>query len=527
MVTPKIGQNICLAPKPSPLYRESRKIPECLEPLSLEEEYQKYQQLTEKTSTLGYVLGGASAWFGCAKVQHIGDPIDGSLSDGPDGTFDGPTDGMADRSMTEGMRDGPTDGMSDGVMVDATIDGPLPDTLKDGPMTDGIADGMTDGMTDGVMADATDGPMSDMGIDGAMSDATDGPVDVSPDAAVMPSTPECVMPSNNTLWVPYPNGVFDPMEWTTTQGANYLINLWKLPYAGADITDGALIFSGDAGSASSTAAIDSFPTLDYRTDYVWEISACSVYDPNVCASSGECRFTTTHHGLIGWWRFNEEEGDIAYDWSGYGNDGTLMGEGGLPPIRTSGIAAGGLFFDGLNDYVVVGDQDILGEMGELTVEAWTHMEAYPEVEGGLGIVSKWFQEPSAYLLRTDKTGTEPRKAFFSTDTDPTSISTNPTSISGNRVDDGVYHYLAATYDGSIQQIYMDVVLEAVSIAAQTGTINDSLSMLCFGTHCNITGPVGGFFKGKIDELAIYNRKLEPEELLANCERIDPSEVVCP
>ena len=38
--------------------------------------------------------------------------------------------------------------------------------------------------------------------------------------------------------------------------------------------------------------------------------------------------------LVGYWKFDEGEGDTAYDSSGYGNDGTLMND----PTWTNGIS---------------------------------------------------------------------------------------------------------------------------------------------------------------------------------------------
>ncbi len=53
--------------------------------------------------------------------------------------------------------------------------------------------------------------------------------------------------------------------------------------------------------------------------------------------------------LIGWWKFDEGAGGIAYDSSGYGNHGQLGGD----PEWVSGAIGGGLLLDGDDDYVSI------------------------------------------------------------------------------------------------------------------------------------------------------------------------------
>ena len=54
------------------------------------------------------------------------------------------------------------------------------------------------------------------------------------------------------------------------------------------------------------------------------------------------------NGLIGWWKFDETNGTLAYDSSGNGNDGNLTGG----PTWATGKIGGALSFDGVDDYVV-------------------------------------------------------------------------------------------------------------------------------------------------------------------------------
>jgi len=57
--------------------------------------------------------------------------------------------------------------------------------------------------------------------------------------------------------------------------------------------------------------------------------------------------TWSTDGLVGWWKFDEGSGTIAYDSSGNGNDGNLTGG----PTWATGKIGGALSFDGADDYV--------------------------------------------------------------------------------------------------------------------------------------------------------------------------------
>ncbi len=58
---------------------------------------------------------------------------------------------------------------------------------------------------------------------------------------------------------------------------------------------------------------------------------------------------TLENGLVGWWKFDEANGTVAYDSSGNGNDGNLTNG----PTWVSGKIGGALSFDGVDDYMEV------------------------------------------------------------------------------------------------------------------------------------------------------------------------------
>ena len=91
------------------------------------------------------------------------------------------------------------------------------------------------------------------------------------------------------------------------------------------------------------------------------------------------------NGLVGWWKFDEGSGTVAYDSSGNGNNGNLTNG----PTWTTGKVGGALSFDGENDYVDVPSiQSVNG--GGVTFAVWikpTHFDSidYPHIISGAGV----------------------------------------------------------------------------------------------------------------------------------------------
>ena len=71
-------------------------------------------------------------------------------------------------------------------------------------------------------------------------------------------------------------------------------------------------------------------------------------------------------GLSGYWNFEENNGDTAYDRSGNGNDGTIHGAS-----WTTGISGNALSFDGVDDYVDIGNN--VKPPFPVTVSAWVKL----------------------------------------------------------------------------------------------------------------------------------------------------------
>ena len=74
------------------------------------------------------------------------------------------------------------------------------------------------------------------------------------------------------------------------------------------------------------------------------------------------------NGLVGWWKFDETNGTVAYDSSGNGNDGNLTNG----PTWANGKIGGALSFDGVDDRVSVPNTALSG-LNDLTINLWTKL----------------------------------------------------------------------------------------------------------------------------------------------------------
>lgn len=86
---------------------------------------------------------------------------------------------------------------------------------------------------------------------------------------------------------------------------------------------------------------------------------------------------------------------------------------------------------------------------------------------------------------------------------------SPSDLTGTiEVNDGQWHHIAATYDGSVMALYVDGQLDVSQSA--TGSINQNTQPVDIGSDSNAPGDYR--FKGEIDEVSLYNRALTPCEI---------------
>jgi len=209
--------------------------------------------------------------------------------------------------------------------------------------------------------------------------------------------------------------------------------------------------------------------------------------------------------LVGYWKFDEGSGIMAYDSSGYGNDGELIPNVGGPSWTTESFSGMALRFDGAKDYVNISDADSLDITGNIRIEAWIK----PDVNNLLmNIVSKRglfgnysytvnmgvLPDPS-YPERGNP-GIHPGKIGFIWAPDGT-LGTQQYLVSSTVVHKNTWTNVTVIYDGSFVKMYLDGNLD--NSTAYTGSLYAGNADLFIGYTADGSSY---FFEGIIDEVKI-------------------------
>jgi hypothetical protein len=200
--------------------------------------------------------------------------------------------------------------------------------------------------------------------------------------------------------------------------------------------------------------------------------------------------------LVAGWALNEGAGSSAGDSSGNGNTGTLVNG----PTWSTGKYGGALLFDGSNDRVRVNDSPSLDLTTAATFEAWVYPTAVPS--GWRTILQK---EVDAYFLTASGggIGNQPTSGGTFNGVCCTFV-TGPAVLPPN-----IWTHVAATYDGAALRFYTNAVL--VATKPVTGSFQVNTGFLWMGGNA----VYGEHFKGKLDELRVYDKALTQAEIQAD------------
>lgn len=199
-------------------------------------------------------------------------------------------------------------------------------------------------------------------------------------------------------------------------------------------------------------------------------------------------------GLVGHWRFDEGAGNRAYDYSGQNNHGAIYNAKWISQQPNACLE-----FDGQTSYVDCGNSQALDLTNSFTLQAWIFPTAIPR--GEAGILGKGFDR---YFLTYYKDG----QVYFYV------------GAGGNNakapVPSGVWTFVAATFDGKIQRLYVNGQLVDSHISRYPAAPTGGRFVIGCVPGNNPEGkpdtsqPV--FFEGLIDDVRIYNRPLTEEEI---------------
>lgn len=195
---------------------------------------------------------------------------------------------------------------------------------------------------------------------------------------------------------------------------------------------------------------------------------------------------------VGIWNFNDR---TAKDSSGNENHGTIHGA--VFVDDTPSGEGWALQFDGVNDYVDVGNDASLDITDAITIEAWVN----PAEGTGQQAIIGTGDIRNAYSLYVRHAPGQDIGFWFNDN------GTNKFQMAGT-LNYGTWHHIVGTWNGTTLKLYLDGEIITSTHSEQTFTRN--FQRVKIGYISNIANPK--YFNGLIDEVRIYERALTASEI---------------
>ncbi|MCP4608450.1 MAG: LamG domain-containing protein [Planctomycetes bacterium] len=234
-----------------------------------------------------------------------------------------------------------------------------------------------------------------------------------------------------------------------------------------------------------------FGPLDLDKIYYWrvdEYDAVTTHKGNIWSFRTKPFIPIVDPNLIGWWTFDEGFGSTALDWSGHGNDCTLVDN----PEWVEGHTDGALEFNGSN-YITMNDvaDDITSN--DITLSGWV----------------KTTDSHGLWLSSNTATG---NVALWSIDQGRAAMYDGADSAyegySNTAVNDNEWHMLTYVRSGSTGYIYVDGVQENTHPADYSFSPTDRWSIAMEWD----SGTPSDFLAGIVDDVRIYDKALTADEV---------------
>jgi hypothetical protein len=211
---------------------------------------------------------------------------------------------------------------------------------------------------------------------------------------------------------------------------------------------------------------------------------------------------TPQHGPIAAYSLEEGSGEIAEDITGHKHTATIEGA-----EWTRGKFGDALRFDG-EDQVTIPAAEDLNLTEAFTLEAWIKPENEDEY-GHLFVKEDAAEEQAAYVITKHGSKLAAHLGI------PGVIEESPSEA----LEIGSWQYVAATFDGERVRLYVNGELVGDASVAEVLSTNGALRI--GGTH--LWGSGKGF-KGRIDQVRIYNRALGRAEIGNGLDRTPPEDL---
>jgi hypothetical protein len=233
----------------------------------------------------------------------------------------------------------------------------------------------------------------------------------------------------------------------------------------------------------------------------------------VMLTTGAAWAQTGADGLVGYWAFDEGEGNQAVN--SVRSTPDIFGKTGaaevVGPVWTEGVHGGALDFAGGETAVIVDKTAELNCEQQITIAAWVKLEN-PEARGM--ILSHEF----SYRLCVN----QGRQARVRLQLNLDGNWAQNWLVSATSLETGRWHHVAGTYDGTERRIYLDGKLDASApatgmISLGRGYVIGAQNLKYDAKHVLNTEQAGRYtvaapFPGVLDEVRVWNRALSADEL---------------
>ena len=212
-------------------------------------------------------------------------------------------------------------------------------------------------------------------------------------------------------------------------------------------------------------------------------------------------------GLLAYWPFDEGSGTVAHDMTGNGYDGTLVN--GPTWTTDSKVGPGAILCNGIDGRVAISSFDAAGGSG-ITLACWFFTSNLDTPGDDPRMISKAIGGASAdhwFMLSSGREGANKILRFrLKTDGETGELKANTDGI----IDLDVWIHAALTWDGTTMRVYKNGV-EAGTFDKTGELAVDPSVNLAIGNQPD--GAENRPCDGIIDDVAIWNRALSPDEIL--------------
>ena len=165
-------------------------------------------------------------------------------------------------------------------------------------------------------------------------------------------------------------------------------------------------------------------------------------------------------------------------------------------------------YDGTNDYVGISDEASLRLTTDGSLEAWVYISA-AQTDGIIYKVDTSGTNPDGYSLTVNASGNVLFSLYESTGPSSTIVT------SATTLNTAIWYHIAATWDGTDMNLYINGVLDPNS-QASTQAAGDTT-----GTDLTIASDTTNYFNGRIDEVRIWDEARSQGDIRTYmCQKID-------